>query len=68
MLIQEFIAQYPQAKENPLKFSVDSEMKQFHFDSGSEGERVTKSVLLQDFVEAVNSRVKEIEEYENTRI
>ena len=63
MEIKEFLAQNPQAKDNPLKYAVESGMKFMHFDK-SEREDIQNSILLQDFVEYVNDLVEQIKTYE----
>lgn len=59
---QELVAQYPEAKDNPLKYAVESGMRFMHFDDGTEAENVMKSILLQDFVEYVVNMENEIKE------
>lgn len=65
MLIKEFIAQNPTAKENPLKYAVESKMREKHW-TNSEKADMENSILLQDFVEEVNELVVEINNYEET--
>lgn len=64
MEIKQFLETYPEAKENPLKFAVESGMRHMHFDDGNEVDFVTRSILLQDFVEYVNELVNNINKYE----
>ena len=62
MEIKEFMAQYPDAKDNPLKFAVDSLMIKYHF-TKSERADIENSIILQDFVVDANLLVKEINNY-----
>ena len=59
MEIKEFIAQNPGAKDNPLKYAVESGMRMMHWTKSDRADR-ENSVLLQDFVEYVNELVEEI--------
>lgn len=65
MEIKQFIETYPEAKQNPLKYSVESIMKSKNWWKGNEREDIENSILLQDFVEEVNDLVDLIKNYEN---
>ena len=58
---QELVAQYPEAKDNPRKYAVESGMRHMHF-TKSPREDIENSILLQDFVEYVVNMEKEIKE------
>ena len=59
MNTKEFIAQNPGAKDNPLKYAVESGMRKMHWTKSDREDR-ENSILLQDFVEYVNELVEEI--------
>ena len=63
MLIDEFLATYPKAKENPLKYAVESKMKEKGW-GGNERRFIEDSILYQDFVEEVNDLVNNINKHE----
>ncbi len=64
MLISEFLAQYPEAKENPDKYIVEHLMRVKGWALDSETNFIQTSILLQDFCEERDYLVKEIKNYE----
>ncbi len=63
MLISEFLAQYPEAKENPDKYIVEHLMRVKRWALDSDTNFLQTSILLQDFCEERDYLIEEIKKF-----
>ena len=63
MQIENFLAAYPEAKENPELYVARSLMKQYHWDKSEKADRENE-IILMDFIEEYNYLVDKIKNYE----